>query len=995
MDKRYRYRTADGSFNNIYNPRLGAAGSAYARSVKPITMQQPNLPDPGDIFDRLLARSQFEAHPLGISSMLYYMATLIIHDLFSTSRADNNINESSSYLDLSTLYGRNEDEQKAVRTFQDGLLKPDTFSSVRILSFPPGCSVLLVMFNRFHNYVVTQLAMINEGGRFTKPGEGAPAKAWDQYDEDLFQTGRLVTCGLYVNIILRDYVRTFLALNRTGHTFSLDPRIQENIGSQNKPSSGGPIGAGNQTSVEFNLLYRWHSSVSPRDEKWTEDFMSKILPPGVSPETASMEDLMRAMGTLEATIPKEPEDRTFGGLRRLEDGTFSDDELVAILTESTEDLAGAFGAHTIPKSLRAIEMLGIMQARYWNVATLNEFRQFVGLTRHASFEDINPDPTVADQLRNFYESPDSVELYPGLLAEKTKPPIVPGSGLCGNFTTTFAILTDAISLGHVMYKLILRAFPRHYRGDSIYAHFPFVIPSENKKILDALKTSYLYSWEVPKYQPSQDFFWIKSYDATTKILENHVDFKVPWAEGFAYALSADDGTVYGLDFPLTGDSSVNFESRRQIGRALYPPMSDWHAEIASCFEMHTKRLLRQYGYPANSSKARIKTFEIDLVRDVVGPLAANFAADLFSIPIKNAVTPAGVFSEHQLYLALMISFISVFNVDVANSLKLRIAGREAVQQIGQLLLLDDALIAQGAIVETLKTHFVNLVNRLRHHSQHVNIDNIRAEYPTMRLYGDHFIERLMKNDTHHKTLAGTVWGVITPTVAAATGNMIESLTDAVDYYLDRGKEHLPKLYELAHANTKEADSLLEKYLMEALRLRGSVATFRNVATDRTIEDYDPVIPDPSDPTGLYPLPNPDAISSKRTLHLKAGQRVLTDFVAAGHDPLQFPEPDKVRLDRPLDKYLTFGWGQHQCLGLDATRAGMTAALKALVGLKNLRRADGPRGKPNSIQTSVWKGQVGSTRNPDIGWKGQRTFLQADGTGYWLLPTTMKIRWDED
>ena len=77
----------------------------------------------------------------------------------------------SSYLDLQPLYGNNQDEQNAVRTFKNGKLKPDCFSAKRILGFPPGVGVMLIMFNRFHNFVVTQLAEINEGGRFTKPDE--------------------------------------------------------------------------------------------------------------------------------------------------------------------------------------------------------------------------------------------------------------------------------------------------------------------------------------------------------------------------------------------------------------------------------------------------------------------------------------------------------------------------------------------------------------------------------------------------------------------------------------------------------------------------------------------------------------------------------------------------------------------------------------------------------------------------------------------------------
>ena len=55
---------------------------------------------------------------------------------------------------------------------------------------------------RFHNYVVEQLAVINENGRFHKPNEGLThemaEKSWTKYDNDLFQTGRLITCGLYI-----------------------------------------------------------------------------------------------------------------------------------------------------------------------------------------------------------------------------------------------------------------------------------------------------------------------------------------------------------------------------------------------------------------------------------------------------------------------------------------------------------------------------------------------------------------------------------------------------------------------------------------------------------------------------------------------------------------------------------------------------------------------------------------------------------------------------
>ena len=81
------------------------------------------------------------------------------------------------------------------------------------------------MFNRFHNYVVEKLAIYNENGRFTKPLDTLPPgkkeAAWKKHDNDLFQTGRLVTCGLYINVILLDYLRTIVGLNRVSSTWSV------------------------------------------------------------------------------------------------------------------------------------------------------------------------------------------------------------------------------------------------------------------------------------------------------------------------------------------------------------------------------------------------------------------------------------------------------------------------------------------------------------------------------------------------------------------------------------------------------------------------------------------------------------------------------------------------------------------------------------------------------------------------------------------------------
>ena len=253
----------------------------------------------------------------------------------------------SSYMDLSPLYGNSDKTQRQVRTMKDGLLKPDAFSDKRLHGFPPGVAALLCSFNRFHNYVAKALASINEGGRFILDNYWSDYKE-EKYgtpeqkrDNDLFNTARLVTCGLYINVILNDYVRTILNLNVSESEWTLDPRLDpHNVFGP----SGIPEGIGNQVSVEFNLVYRWHSAISVKDEQWTNDFFDKLLP-GTNWNTLGMRDLGRVLGSLRNfldEIPFVPGMRTFAGLKRQPDGAFKDENLVNLLKEATEDCGGKF-----------------------------------------------------------------------------------------------------------------------------------------------------------------------------------------------------------------------------------------------------------------------------------------------------------------------------------------------------------------------------------------------------------------------------------------------------------------------------------------------------------------------------------------------------------------------------------------------------------------------------------------------------------------------------
>ena len=288
-------------------------------------------------------------------------------DLFNTNRENSTISDTSSYLDLAPLYGSNQKEQKRVRLGRDGLLKPDTFHEDRLLGQPPGVNVLLVLYNRFHNYVATMLKEINEDERFTLHEDNEKSRA--KLDNDLFQTARLVVGGLYINICkistcsrtdnllricilgLGDYLRAIQGVHEKETTWNFDPRMYIEKTSQGEKV---PRGMGNQVSCEFNLLYRFHSALSKKDEKWTEDFMKheakkrleRFANSDISEKDINLEELspmdfgimLNSFAAEQRGI--EPCKRKIQGLNRGDDGKFDDRDLARVLKESIDDNSG-------------------------------------------------------------------------------------------------------------------------------------------------------------------------------------------------------------------------------------------------------------------------------------------------------------------------------------------------------------------------------------------------------------------------------------------------------------------------------------------------------------------------------------------------------------------------------------------------------------------------------------------------------------------------------
>lgn len=82
--------------------------------------------------------------------------------------------------------------------------------------------------------------------------------------------------------------------------------------------------------------------------------------------------------------------------------------------------------------------------------------------------------------------------------------------------------------------------------------------------------------------------------------------------------------------------------------------------------------------------------------------------------------------------------------------------------------------------------------------------------------------------------------------------------------------------------------------------------------------------------------------------IPAGTKVGLNVYSANRDPEKFEDPERFRIDRPVNPHLTFGHGPHQCMGAPIAREEMRAMLEQI-----LARTDGfelaaepePNGRP--------------------------------------------------
>ncbi|KAL4246543.1 hypothetical protein ABKN59_008748, partial [Abortiporus biennis] len=764
--------------------------------------------------------------------------------------------------------------------------------------------------------------------RWSDPPPQDPAKRALQ-DEEVFQVARNINCGHFISTIFGDYVAGFLGLGRDGNSWSMnsfDP-IDDFFGR--------PVGRGegNHVSVEFNLLYRWHPTIAEKDVKWTEDLFNKVFE-GKAFDEITPDDFYPAVVKAFEDVDPNPKTRTFAGLQRTPNGSFSDDDLARILHDSTESGAGTYRARGTPIALRIVEIMAMRQARKWGVCTMNEFRKFLHLKQFESFEEWNPDPVIANAARQLYGHIDNLELYPGLQAEEIIP-IGNGSGICCGYTMTRAILGDAIALvrgdrffttdytpsnltawgyqdcarnpnngafGAALPKLLFRHLPRHYSYNSVYALFPFFTPETTRKNLTNLAKKGIinsvddYNFERPKAQRIPKF--VITLEGIKYVTGHNEKFKTVTGENMRLCTQGY-GNVLVFDDKIPHDRDL-----KEAMQAIFPDQKTIDGYI-TWFKTKTSSFLSSKSYKLDG----IPGTRIDIVQNVINLVFVHWASDyLCGISVKTKEDPKGIFTEQEVYDMFTLLFSTVFlNVLPENGWILRKAGKQVADIVNDLI----AKAIGEASPDVSKDLVLGLIN--------VNQKILGGPKPS-----DPFLKRLAANKRPMRELCAQVIGL----AVGSSVNFAQSAVQVIDFYLDdeRAVERA-EIIRLCGLKDATSQELLMGYAREGQRFNPQFAAM---------------------PRGSAAADSIPIGSGQPPISVQPGDIIINAFKVANQNPEDFPNPGSVNPRHPASKYFNQGAGFHMCPAVDFSQRVIVEIMRLIFSLKNIRRATGTAGRMESF-----------------------------------------------
>jgi prostaglandin-endoperoxide synthase 2 len=375
--------------------------SFNGRHLPPSDADPARLPSAEECAE--LFRRDGEMIPCRRSSVLFAYFAQWFTDGFlrgdtSTPR-DPRRNTSNHQIDMNQLYGLGEQTASLLRAHDSGLLKSQIINGgefppflcdaqgrkkkefadlavVRFEQFPPqwrsrlfalggdrsnlqiGFTMLTVLFLREHNRLARELARAYP--------------AWD--DERLFQTARNIVTLLVCRIVLEEYINHITPYH---FRFTMDPGLGRRL-------AQAPWHRENWASIEFSLVYRWHS----------------LIPPTLTVGGADV--------ALAETMVNGP--------------LLAEHGLGQAMEDASRQTAGRIGLFNTDPSLLYVDVDSVLDSRALRLAPYNAYRRHLNFPPVRSFHQISDDPRVRDGLRARYDSVEDIDLYVGIFAEQPGSP---------------------------------------------------------------------------------------------------------------------------------------------------------------------------------------------------------------------------------------------------------------------------------------------------------------------------------------------------------------------------------------------------------------------------------------------------------------------------------------------------------------------------------------------------------------------------------------------
>jgi prostaglandin-endoperoxide synthase 2 len=324
-----------------------------------------------------------------------YFAQWFTDGFLRTDREDWRKTTSNHDIDLSPLYGLNRETTCLIRTREGGRLKSQIINGEEYAPFifdengekKPEFDGLEIaglerapaerrpwLFamggdraNSQIGYVMLNTLFLREHNRICGVLQQA-YPSWD--DERLFQTARNVLIVLLIRLVVEEYINHITPYY---FKFRMDPSACADASWYRQ----------NWMTVEFNLLYRWHSLVTD-----TVRYADRDLPTG----------------------------ETFFNNRLL-----LDRGLGLMFEDASQQPAGEIGVFNTPEFLIETERASLELGRRTKLRSYNEYRVMCSYPPVTDFDQISARPEVQEKLRELYTHVDRIELYTGLFAEDVRP----------------------------------------------------------------------------------------------------------------------------------------------------------------------------------------------------------------------------------------------------------------------------------------------------------------------------------------------------------------------------------------------------------------------------------------------------------------------------------------------------------------------------------------------------------------------------------------------